>query len=114
MISQAKAQGVELLFVTQPVLWDDDLGADAKRRLVVGRIFPAGREWDLLTPENLRKLMDRFNSKLQETCAEAHVECIDAASELSGDESLFLDDFHLNDAGCQRLAEVIAKHRQQP
>lgn len=108
LIKAIKDRGVPCLLVTQPALWSDSLSAAAKRRLLVARIFPAGREWDLLAPEKLHPVLDKWNATLARVAERENVPVVDAARELNGREEFFFDDFHLNDAGCAALAELVA------
>ena len=66
-------------------------------------------EGRVLTAEQLRYGMDRFNQVLRKMAHESGVECIDLES-LSGNEYLFFDDCHYISRGIERVAELIVSH----
>jgi len=102
MIFVCRQRGVEPVFISQPVLWKSDLSAEAASLLWMGwltddRYVSAGC---------LREGMDRFNDELRAVCGRNGVGFVDASS-MHGDESLFYDDCHYNEAGARALADVV-------
>ena len=55
-------------------------------------------------------LMDVFNQTTAQVCATEGIDCIDLAGALPKDESMFFDDLHLTDAGCEKVAAVVADY----
>ncbi len=109
MATAARERGVRIVFVTHPALWADFLTHSGYRRLVLGRAVPYPREWDLLSADRLRAILDRYNDRLATTCRSHQIELVDAAAELSGHERYFYDDFHLNEAGCRALGLLLTR-----
>ncbi len=103
-----------LIYVTQPVLWDDLLPSLGTRRLHLMRnTFEAGAadkqppKFDQVTA---LAMSDHFNKRLTDACRELDIECVDAARRMNGRTHFFYDDLHLNDAGCAELARLLAEH----
>jgi len=111
--ARAKELGVQVVFITQPVLWDDYLSPDAEKRLCIARVEPYPRDWEYLTAANLRTVMDRYNETLELTCRDLDIDLIDAALPMSGQEELFYDDYHLNEVGCAQLADQVGSWLQE-
>jgi lysophospholipase L1-like esterase len=112
LVELARRRGVRIVFVTQPVLWDDLLpGLGARRLRLMRSYFEAGA--DELSPPKMDQVValsisDHFNKRLTQTCRELEVECFDAALRMNGRTPYFYDDMHLNDAGCAELARLLA------
>ncbi|MBX3414081.1 MAG: redoxin domain-containing protein [Pirellulales bacterium] len=104
-----KSHGVQVVFVTQPVLWDKDISQAARKHLTLAQVNPVGKEWTFLTADNLRPLIDRYNDVLRAVSQETGTKCIDLAAEMTGHEFFFEDDFHFNAEGCQRAARLLAE-----
>jgi len=99
---------VQIVFVTQPVLWDPSISLAARKRLSIAQVLPVGKEWTYLTSDHLREWIDRYNDTLRAVCRETGAECIDLAAELNGQEFFFEDDYHFNAEGCRRAARILA------
>lgn len=100
---------VQIVFVTQPVLWDAGVSHAARKRLSIAQVMPHGKEWTFLSADRLRPLIDRYNDVLRTVSRETSSECIDLAAELSGKEFFFEDDYHFNAEGCRRAARLLAE-----
>jgi hypothetical protein len=114
MCEVAKRRGVRLVFMTEPVLWDDFSFEEALTRMWLARMKPEPREWEILRPGRLREVMDLYNIELLKVGRQQHVEVLDAAAPLSGIDAYFYDDYHLNEQGCavlgSHLADYFATH----
>jgi lysophospholipase L1-like esterase len=106
----ARSRHVRLVCVTEPVLWDDFLNDEARKRLWLARSEPEPRPWDVLRPGKLREAIDLGNLALLEVCRHEQVEVVDAASALSGIQAYFYDDYHLNEQGCATLGKILADY----
>ena len=95
---------VEVIFVSQPVLWSETLSPTARRLLWSGWT----RHGEYLTGEALRKGMDLFNLALKSECDTLGVKHIDPSS-ISGVEAFFYDDCHFSEAGAQEMARLVAR-----
>ncbi len=105
----AKARGVRLVLVTQPVLWRDFLSKQGERRLNYARVEPLPRPWSFLEAPNLADAMAQFNEELIEVAEDTGTDYVDAAAEMNGEIDYFYDDYHLNEHGCAQLADLLAE-----
>ena len=103
MVQACRQKDVTPVFVTQPVLWQENMSPEAQSWLWFGWLD----ENRCLSPQALRKGMERYNESLRETCRRMNVPCIDLAP-LHGNESLFYDECHFNVAGGRQVAQRIA------
>jgi lysophospholipase L1-like esterase len=112
MIDLATAANARMVFVTAPSLWREEMSEVEKRDLWYGWI--GGTDFEkaetYYSTGALMRALDTYNRTLLETCRERGVECIDAATLVPSDGTMFYDDVHFTEAGARRLAEVIAEH----
>ena len=108
IVDVGRRRHLKLVFVTQPVLWADDLSGQGLARLAVARSFPKPPPWKYLTPENLRRAIDKYNSALLEVAADEGIARVDAAAVLSGRPTCFYDDYHFTTEGAAELARLVA------
>ncbi len=103
-----------LIYITQPVLWDDLLQSLGTRRLHLMRNTLEAGAADKQPPKfdqvSALAMSDHFNKRLTDACRELNIECVDAARRMNGRTHFFYDDLHLNDAGCAELARLLAEH----
>jgi lysophospholipase L1-like esterase len=105
IVRLARSFGLRPVFVTQPTLWDKNLGEHAKSLLWLGDIS----KHEYLSVEAGRAGIDRYNDALMHVCEKLSVECISTSS-MNGKEQYYYDDFHYNEAGAAELARIIADH----
>ena len=55
-------------------------------------------------------LVDAYNRAMIEVCRDEGVDCIDLASLLPKDTSVFYDDFHFNIPGCEKIANILTRY----
>jgi hypothetical protein len=55
------------------------------------------------------RMLEQLNAALLSVCAEVAATCIDAARALTPSIDNFYDDWHFNEAGSRRLADVVFK-----
>ncbi|MGE0538276.1 MAG: SGNH/GDSL hydrolase family protein [Pirellulales bacterium] len=108
IVSAARRRGKRLILVTQPVLWDDFLNPAALQQMHIARDYVNPRGSGTLTPAECLEVMDRFNAVMLRVAEETGTEIVDAAVAMNGVEKYFYDDFHLNEAGCQALGNLVA------
>lgn len=106
MIAAANEQGVRIVFIGQPSLWSEFLTPLGVSRLRWALDPTSPRDWEALQATNLQAALERYNRVTAEVCQQEGVEFIDTAA-MNGREQYFYDDFHLNEAGCRRLAESV-------
>lgn len=104
MIAACRGAGVRPIFVTQPVLWTENMSEQARDLLWFGW----REDGSHLSVSSLRGLMNRYNTALRETCATEGVECIDLSS-MDGHIEWFYDDCHFNEAGAREVARLISE-----
>ena len=62
------------------------------------------------TAEALARGMAAYNKRLLDICAERQVECIDLATALPKDTTVFYDDVHFNESGSKQVAQILADY----
>ena len=105
LVHLARSSGLRPIFVTQPTLWNKNLGQHARSLLWLGDIS----EDEYLSVEAGREAIDRYNDVLMHLCETLGAECINTTS-MHGQEQYYYDDFHFNEAGAAELARIIAAH----
>ncbi|MEX0718044.1 MAG: SGNH/GDSL hydrolase family protein [Planctomycetaceae bacterium] len=105
IIVTARARGVKLLMLTQPVLYHDDMPAELSE-LLMGVLESRGA----LVPEIAARINRRMNDVMIEVCREEGTDCLDLDAMLPKDTTVFFDDCHFNVSGCRRIAEILADH----
>jgi lysophospholipase L1-like esterase len=112
IIDTARARSVRLILMTQPTMWSPQvqerlgslmwLGGIGEFQRLSGKPYYA---WDALD-----RGMAKYNATLLNICRERDVECIDLASRLAKDTSVFYDDAHFNESGARQVARVVADY----
>ena len=110
MIDLAEAHHVRLILMTQPTLWRSDLTPAEKELLWFG--WGPNRKF-FYSIEALKEGMSAYNNKLLEICQQRQVECLDLASALPADTTVFYDDVHFNESGARQVAQVVANYLMQ-
>lgn len=107
IVDLAAANGVRLIFVTQPTMYRPDL-TQAEENLFWGGAGP-GREY-FYTSQAMIDGMARYNQRMLEICQQRGVECIDLAATLPKDTTVFYDEVHFNENGSRLVSDVIASY----
>jgi lysophospholipase L1-like esterase len=94
--------GQHLVLITQPTIFRTTLSEQEQALLC--QAFENGA----YDPGTLAAVMDEYNAALLDVCREDHVDCIDLASMLPKDTSVFYDDVHFNVSGCDRVARIVS------
>ena len=107
-----EAAGVQLVLLTQPVLWSRGLSEEGRDRLMFGgppldRSRPGARYYSV---EALADGMAAYNAALLRLCEKRNLSCIDLVSSLPPDTALFTDDVHYTEEGSRRIAFAVASH----
>lgn len=102
--SAARKLGARAVFLTQPILYGS--GPDWER-------FEARHLWVQdqkyrISAATERRLLDVFNGELLSLCGAHGLSCLDLASRIPNDSSLYYDQCHFNDAGAERVAREVA------
>ena len=107
IIATCRRRGQRVTFMTQPTMYRPDLSEDLQHLL--WQHCPKGA----YTAGALAAMMDAFNQTLIEVCREARVDCVDLASRLPRDTTVFYDDCHFNVAGSERVARIVSEYSSQ-
>jgi lysophospholipase L1-like esterase len=112
LIDIAARRSVRPIFMTQPSLWRPDLPERLEALLWMGGIGDfmryAGKAY--YSAEALQNGMAAYNETLLRVCEERRIECVDLASLLDKDTTVFYDDMHFNEAGARKVAELLAQY----
>ncbi len=101
IIDTCRELKLNLVMVTQPTLWRKNLPANLEALLMQ-------HATDGAYPSNiLEEVILSFNQSLQKECREQGVICVDLASMLPKDSSVFYDDCHFNISGCEKVATIL-------
>jgi hypothetical protein len=109
----AQRRSVRLILLTQPVLWDKDLDKSLEDLLLFGgttRDFLQRGSDTYYSTRALAAAMDKYNDTLLSVCRTRQLECIDMASLLPKDTTVFYDDAHFNEPGAEKVASVITTY----
>lgn len=104
LIRTARATAVTPVFLTQPLLSEDN----ERWREIRARTFWIRKERRLLSGATYARLLDRFNQELLAICAENDVMCFDLAREIPHSDNFFYDMVHFNDAGAELVGAKVA------
>ena len=103
LIGAARARGLTIVFVSQPVLWGKDMPPEAVERCWLGW----RQDWKYWSLNSLAEGMARYNAALKEVCEEEDIPLVNADS-MNGNLSWFYDDCHYIEAGAEALARLAA------
>lgn len=112
IIDLGRRNSIRMIFLTQPSIWRPDLTAREKGLLWGGGIghFEERQVDRYYSVSAMIRGLGLYNGTLREVCRSEGVECIDLASMLPKDTTVFYDDYHFNESGARLVAEIIAKY----
>ncbi len=112
IIDLAQEKSVRLILMTQPTMWRTGLPQDLDALLWLGGIGDfqkeCGKPYYSVTA--LEKAMKAYNDTLLRVCRVRRQECLDLASVLEKDTTVFYDDVHFNESGARKVAEALSRH----
>lgn len=103
IIDAAKREGVKIVFLTQPMLFDDTAYWDR----IEGRSYWMGKQKYRISASTYWKMLKVFNDNLIKICKSEDVLCFDLASVVPHEQKYFYDDVHYNDAGAELTAKKV-------
>lgn len=109
IIDIAQEKSLRLILVTQPTIWRPDLPPSLNSLLWFGGIGDfqnGGKPYYSVTA--LEKGIKAYNDTLIRICWERQIECLDLASILEKDTTVFYDDVHFNESGARKVAEALS------
>jgi lysophospholipase L1-like esterase len=107
LIDLARARSIRLVLLTQPTLLQAHLVPEEEALLWLGW---KDRPGSFYTAGALGDAQRRYNERLLAVCAARGAECIDLDARIPRRAEFFYDDYHFNERGAGRVAEVIAEH----
>lgn len=112
IIDIAQEKAVRLIFMTQPTLWKPGLPQNLEALLWLGGIGDFQKESGkpYYSAAALEKGMKAYNDTLLRVCQERRIECLDLASRLEKDTTVFYDDVHFNESGARKVAEALSRY----
>jgi lysophospholipase L1-like esterase len=112
IIEVAKEKTVRLIFMTQPTIWKPDLPENLNALLWLGGIGDFQRESGkpYYSVEALEKGIKAYNETLLRICREKGIECLDLASLLEKDTTVFYDDVHFNESGARKISMHLSEY----
>jgi len=111
IIDLAQEKSVRPILMTQPTMWRAGLPQDLDALLWLGGIGDFQKESGkpYYSVMALEKAMKAYNDTLLRVCRERSLECLDLASLLEKDTTVFYDDAHFNESGARKVGEALAK-----
>ncbi len=106
IITLAKRQHVKVLFLTQPLLFEDT----PRWRETALAVYWLKRQKYSISAATFRRMLDIFNNSLLEICDRRQVSCFDLASAVPHDRKYFYDVAHLNEVGAERVARAVSAY----
>ncbi len=112
IIEIAREKSVRLIFITQPTIWKPGLPQNLDALLWLGGIGDFQKESGkpYYSAAALEKAMKAYNDTLLHICRERQIECIDLASILDKNTTVFYDDVHFNESGARKVAEILSQY----
>ncbi|MBX7166411.1 MAG: SGNH/GDSL hydrolase family protein [Pirellulales bacterium] len=104
LIDLARQRHVRLVFLTQPVLWQEPMSSELEALCWGGRC-PDGRYRSTAV---LSRAMAAYNDRLRQVCRAESVECVDLAEQVAPSTATFYDDCHFNDHGADTVGRLVA------
>lgn len=109
---------VELVFATQPAIWQPRMTAEQESRLYAGGLNDVS-DW-FADPHNrwfcvplLDRMLAAYNAEMRAICERQRLDCIDLAAKLPKDAAYFCDDFHFSVEGASAVADIVAEQLLQ-
>jgi hypothetical protein len=109
IIDIAQSQFIRIIFVTQPSLWKQGMTKE-ERDLIWNGWIESPKSKRYYSEMALMRGMQAYNDTLLQVCKTRGVECINLASFLPKDSTIFYDDVHFSDKGSLMTADVIFKY----
>jgi lysophospholipase L1-like esterase len=108
LASVARAHGIAVLFVSQPMLWHPGMSPQERAVCWLLRTERNGRVYQV-SPETAAATMSLFNRRLREVCIRQSLPFLDLADRLPTSLEFFYDDVHFNEKGADRVADELTR-----
>lgn len=117
IIDLAQTNSTRIILMTQPSMYKDVMPPDQDALIWGGALENQGKtNIDPNIPDRyystgaLAVGMKRYNDTLLQVCQTRRIECIDLASALPKDTTIFYSDVHYNTNGARQVANVVAQY----
>ncbi|MFT7148416.1 MAG: lysophospholipase L1-like esterase [Nonlabens sp.] len=108
MVSLSNQYKTRLVFLTQPVLWHENMSDHEEQLTIFG--IPPMVNGQTYSTKSLAAGMERYNGRLKLIANEMNVPIIDLSEILPKDTSVFYDYCHFNLEGAERVADTVYDH----
>ena len=109
LIELGRHSNVRTLFLTQPMLFEDN----AYWRGIAGSFYWIRKTKGTLSAADYWRLLDIYNQELLQVCKEQGVECLDLASLVPHDPEYFYDSVHFTEKGAELVAQKVSEFLRQ-
>ncbi|GAB5528398.1 MAG: hypothetical protein Roseis3KO_01750 [Roseivirga sp.] len=106
MARLAKSRNLELVMMTQPVLWHEGISEREIDLSIMGVPLINGQSF---TIEALARGMDQFNEVTRKVARDYKLVLIDLAANLPQDSTAFYDYCHFNKSGARLVAQLVSE-----
>lgn len=110
IIQIGKTYNVRMIFLTQPMLFDDT----EYWRKIEGEFYWIKNTKGKLSAATYWKLLNIYNKELLDTCRVEGVDCYDLASAVPHSDKYFHDSVHFTEYGAELVAEKLAEFLSKP
>jgi hypothetical protein len=117
IVDLAQAKSVRLIFMTQPSLYKEKMTPEEDALIWGGALENTGKTESMPDQANTyyttgatARGMKKYNHTLLQVCQVRHVECVDLASALPQDTTIFYSDVHYHENGSKQVANVLAQY----
>lgn len=107
-IDIAKENKVQIVFMTQPTIYNTGMNESQRDMVSFGKKGKVGNEYYAINI--LKSVIDSFNYSLTSVCQNRNIQIIDLCRYLPKDTSIFFDDCHFNRGGNKEVANIIYEH----
>jgi lysophospholipase L1-like esterase len=112
IVLETRRAGAEPLFLTQPALWKVGITPAEEQLLWLGGTgrFQEEPGHEYYSPAALARAMAQYNEVMLKVCRENQLSCLDLASRVPRDTSMFYDDVHFTEQGSAFVGRQLAAH----
>jgi len=112
IVDHVERMGRRVIFVTQPMLWKDQMSQSELDLLAFGgpNFFRMGHGKPFYSTAALAKAMAIYNDALLEVCRSREVECVDMAAMLPRTAQVHYDEAHYTEFGSAIVARRMAEY----
>jgi lysophospholipase L1-like esterase len=112
IIDIAKQKNKKIIFLTQPVIWNDSISEQYSRLCWYGWIGESqySNSGKYYTIKQLYNGIKKYNDVTIKVCNENNINYLELEKMLSKDTTTFIDDCHFNESGAKKVSQIIFKY----